>query len=83
MDRITALNPGRIAIMALYVVGAWASLAGLMFALTWAPQETWGESARVIAIIAAAVALVMCVIGATARLLASAAASVPDPGPRP
>lgn len=83
MDRITAFNPGRIAIMALYVAGAWLSLAALMFATTWEPQETWGESARVIALIAASVALLICVIGATARLMSSAAARVPDVGPKP
>ena len=83
MNRITAFDPRRIAIMALYVLGAWLSLAALMFAVMWAPEETWGESARVVAILAAAVALLMCVIGATARLLSSAASAVPDPEPKP
>ena len=83
MNRITAFNPARIIIMALYVVGAWISLAALMFTATWDPNETWGQSARVLILIVAALALVMCVIAATARLLKSAAAAVPDVEPKP
>lgn len=83
MVRTGAFNLNRLAIMALYVAGAWLSLAALVYAAMWDPQETLGQSGRVIVLIMAGVSLLMCVIGATARLLSSAAAAVPDPEPKP
>lgn len=76
-------NPGRIAKMAAYVLGAWASLAALMLAGPWEPQDAIGQSGRIVLLLVAGVALLICVIAATAHLLSSSAASVPDPDPRP
>jgi hypothetical protein len=83
MPKSSAINFQRLAIMALYTAGAWASLTVLMVAATWEPQETAMQSGRVILLIMAGVALLMCVVAATARLLSSAAASVPDVDPKP
>jgi len=83
MNKPGPINLNRIAVMALYTLGAWASLAALMFAATWETQETLLQSARVILLISAGMALVICVVAATARLLASASASLPDPDPKP
>jgi NhaP-type Na+/H+ or K+/H+ antiporter len=83
MDKTGSFNLRRLAVMALYVAGAWASLAILLFAGAWQPQEPFEQSSRVIVLVGAGVALMMCVIGATARLVSSAAAAVPDPDPKP
>jgi len=83
MNKPAPINLNRIAVMALYTLGAWASLATLMFTATWEPQETLLQSARVVVLISAGMALVICVVAATARLVASASASLPDPGPKP
>lgn len=83
MNKPAPINLNRIAAMALYTLGAWASLGALMFAATWEAQETLLQSARVIVLITAGMTLVMCVIAATARLVASASASLPDPDPKP
>jgi hypothetical protein len=83
MTRTGPFNLGRIAVMALLVAGAWLSLATLLHAGAWDPADTLMQSARVILLIMAGVSLMMCVVAATARLLSSAAASVPDADPKP
>ncbi len=83
MSKPAPVNLKRVAMMALYTLGAWVSLAMLLFAATWEPQETVLQSGRVILLIMAGVSLLMCVIAATARLLSSAAAAVPEIDPKP
>ena len=72
----------RLAGMVLYAFGAWASLAALLYIAAWAPADPLMESSRAILIIGASVALAMCVIGATSKLLAAAGANVRDVNPK-
>jgi hypothetical protein len=83
MTRTNPFGINRIVMMALYVAGAWLSLAALLYASAWTPEDTLAQSGRVIVLIMGGVALLMCVIAATAQLLSSTAAAVPDVDPKP
>jgi hypothetical protein len=75
---------GRIGEMLLYLLGFWAALAVMTQTLPWAPAGAFMQSARILLLLAASVALLISAIGGTAGLLGLLGHLSPkDPAPRP
>ncbi len=78
------MTQGRIARAALYLAGAWAALAMLLFALPWMPPEPTMQSAKLVLTAVAALALAVCAFGAGAALLGlSGMSPKAEAAPRP
>jgi hypothetical protein len=79
----TRTSLGRLGETMLYLFGFWIALTVLVLALPWTPADAFMQSAKIVLLLAALVALVSSVIGATTGLLSVVGMSAKDPEPRP
>ena len=75
---------GRVGEMLLYLFGFWIALAVTILALSWAPEDAFMQSARILLIAMGCVALLISSIGGATGLLGLFGHLSPkDPAPRP
>lgn len=79
----TRIGLGRLGETMLYLFGFWIALTVLILALPWTPADSYMQAAKIVLLLAALVALVSSVIGATTGLLNAVGMSAKDPEPRP
>lgn len=79
----TRIALGRLGETMLYLFGFWIALTVLVLALPWTPVDAFMQAAKIVLLLAALVALVASVIGATTGLLTVVGMSVKDPEPKP
>ncbi len=76
--------PRRIGQTALYLFGLWIALSVMILILPWAPEEALMQGARLVALLAGAVAILVTLVGGATGLLGLLGHLAPrDPAPRP